>query len=516
MESETQIDASSRSLGEDRTRPGLSASERRLLRALAGVAIVASMAATGVGLFYITQILLTLVPLVALTSALWTRRPLDAAFGATLGMLVGTELAAAVSRDLWPAPAAWLPGVAIAALVAGVLAAVLGFALSRSKRLDAVMAFVAVVVLLGSVWLAVFQQAAQVRSDGRTLVEVLQQPVQIKGSDPDEVLYLAYLRELERGVPYYSAASQVLAEASRVRVSPINLTSPLSYRLPTLYWLLSRVSTSGRTVLVAALVLATLAVASAFGLARRFVPPSLALLGSTIVAAYFVGYLNGPMLLDAELWAGAFGLAFTAAFVRSCDGRGSRSAFRWLALSAAIAASLVRELGVAFILVGLAAALLEAPRPNWRAAIPWLAGLSVVGAVYALHWHAAAAAILVAAPVKQAVTNSWLQPFGRPLSSGVRYAGDVMAVNPALSFALVGLGLLGSLVATRDTEKRFVLVAVAVGGTLAVSFLGPSGAVGELGLTPAHWVAVVMPTVLACVPLAFTPFVRERGETPGQ
>ena len=62
------------------------------------------------------------------------------------------------------------------------------------------------------------------------------------------------------------------------------------------------------------------------------------------------------------------------------------------------------------------------------------------------------------------------------------------------------LGMYGGAIA-RDWPTRAMLAGVAVGGVVALFLVHPPGWSGSSA--PGYWGDIVMPTVLACVPLAF-------------
>jgi hypothetical protein len=65
----------------------------------------------------------------------------------------------------------------------------------------------------------------------------------------------------------------------------------------------------------------------------------------------------------------------------------------------------------------------------------------------------------------------------------------------------VALSIAGvALVLGRPRADRLLLAAVAIGGIAVLALLRPPGQIRE-GFVPYYWSGVVMPTVLACIPL---------------
>jgi hypothetical protein len=87
-------------------------------------------------------------------------------------------------------------------------------------------------------------------------------------------------------------------------------------------------------------------------------------------------------------------------------------------------------------------------------------------------------------------------------------------VAPACWLLLVA-GAVGSAIASKDWPTRLVLAGVAAGGLAVLFFVHPPGET-NYGAAPGYWGDMIVPTTLACVPLAFAwvSAVREGSQTP--
>ena len=477
----------------------------RALAASCSAALIAGIAAIGQRLFFAADIRLTLAPLAGIVAALAARRLADAAACAALGVVAGAVAASLISSPAWLPVGSWLPSVLVAAAIGAVIGALVAFVLARSSRFEALFGLLAVVIVVGCMWTAVLQRAQTPLDSGFTLTQLVAPADLSVKLTTDESMYAVYIADVANGKPYYASVREVLDRANRERSGElVDAHSPLSYRLPTLFVALSLLRGNGGAMVIAALVWATLAVVSAYRLCRRFVDAPLALLGVTVLATYLVGYLGGVQLLDTELWAGILGVSFVAAFVAAERSHGAtRAAFVVASVAAALLAALIRELAFAFLLVGLAASLAGTSPGRLRRVLPWVPAAIAALGVYALHWRAASIAIRSATSAALAEPASWLRPFGVPLASAAWFAATFMRVAPFVPVALIALGLIGSVRAGRGVGERVVLALTAVGGAVACLFVGPSGPAILGTFSPPYWATIVMPAILACVPLAF-------------
>ena len=268
-------------------------------RALVGLLAVTALAALGAGIFFRVLPMVTLGPIAGVTAALACRRYLDSALVAFAGALVGTFLATTISSFAWVEPAVWLPVALTAAAVAAAVALGARFALSRSARLGAAFVAVALIVLVGATWLAAIQDASTPQVSGVSYAQYYAQEPAVSAEMHDEGLYLLYAHSVAAGQPYYAAVARALVESNAVR-DDVSVTSPLSYRLPTLYVLLASLPQDGISYVLAALALGTATILSAYALARLYMTPPFALVSATAVATYVASSAPTPALLHTE------------------------------------------------------------------------------------------------------------------------------------------------------------------------------------------------------------------------
>ena len=296
-----------------------------------------------------------------------------------VGAIAGTFLATGISSFAWVDMAVWLPVALIAGLVAGVLAAAVRFALGRSARLGTAFVAVALIVLLGATWLAAIQDAGAPQAGGMSYAQYYAQEPAVSANMHDEGLYLLYVHRLAAGQPYYSMVARALVESNAVR-DDVSVTSPLSYRLPTLYVLLSRLPQDGISYVLAALALGTATVLSAYALARLYMGPAFALVSATAVATYVASSAPTPALLHTEYWAGGLALVAVTLFAAASRSERRATALNVAAAVVAVVAVAFRELAIAFVVLGLIATLAFPEGRRARTWIAWAAGLVAASA----------------------------------------------------------------------------------------------------------------------------------------
>jgi hypothetical protein len=446
--------------------------------------------------------LVTFAPVVGLAAGLASRRPAIASAVAGLGGLAGLSIAAAPAFSPGVSPFAH-PSQALASAVgAAVVAAGAAWALDRAPRWRGAAAGLAVAFVVLACWYAALAAAtAPTFSDGTSVVQALSNVPKPGPDTADEMLYLNVVDRMHRGGAYYATYVDVLGQA---QAAPQLVASPTAVRLPTLYLALSLLPPGGIWLVVTMLVGATAAIVSAYALARCFVVRPLALSASALVASYYFTEAASFGMLGTEIWAGTLGLVAVTLIACAARTPAHRTSLTWAAAGAALAATAVRELAVAFLLVGLVASLLDRRREP-RAWIPWTGGLAAAALGYAAHWRtsrAAVAASHLAERVTAAAHLTWLRPDGLGLVAAVDRLERFVGLAPAGAWALAALAVAGAFLAPQDRTMRAVLGACTLGGFAALAILRPPG-YAETGLPPSYWADVVLPVALACVPLAF-------------
>ena len=455
------------------------------------------MAGAGTGLFFRTPASITLGLVGGLTVGLGCSRWWRAALVGALGVLCGYALASLVADPGWTGGLTWIGGAFVTAALCAAIGAAVRFALGASARLRPLMAFMAVLGIVFTMWFSGLAFSTTVTAQGFVPVERLATTPALNARVTDEDIYLNYLARLRAGDHYYPMVVSVLSRINVVRpASPLAVKSPLAYRLPTLYWFLAWLPTSGALV-DAMLVACTFGVIAAYLLAREFsgVVPSLA--SAALVGSILSGF-TGPMLLDTESWAGIAGLCAVMFVVLAWRREKRALLFHVAAAACALLAASLRELGVAFIVLGLIAAV-AGRRRRWLW-VPWVAALAATGVMYAAHWSAARAAYAGVSAVKVAAFP-WWHPDGSGLISSVSLVASHGWYAAWFAWILVVAGMIGAMLAPRDGASRVMLVGAAVIGPLALLALHPPGW-ATYGV-PGYWGDLVLPTTLACAPLAF-------------
>jgi hypothetical protein len=225
----------------------------------------------------------------------------------------------------------------------------------RSRREVALIVAVVVVVLIFSIW-----PAAQGAGAGPGVSTATGIP------NADLFLYQAVVEKVRAGGDYYAVA------AHELRTRDFPLRPFITYRLPTLAWVQAGIGMAAAWALFAGLALATI-IAWWARLEGAFARNSRRVTGAMLVAAGLAIATSPGLIFLHELWAGML-LALSFALWRPGEWR--------LSLAAALAALLIRELALPYVLLMGAVALWNR---RWGAAAAWggVVGLFVV----VIAWH---------------------------------------------------------------------------------------------------------------------------------
>lgn len=479
-----------------------------LLDGLVGFACASAVAYLGMGLFGLPyQISFGLGPAVGLVAALACRPLWLAAPVAALGLAAGTFAGAPFLGSTFGAlhrPTSY----AVHALIAAAVAIGAGLAIMLNVRLRRWLAWLAVALTIVAAWqCGWFEATMPQRSLGAASSLVFYESTpEVSPSISDDGIFVLTVRRMQAGADYYSAMHRTLVDANAVRPSlSQDLSSPTSYRLPTLYWFLAALPRGIDAWVIAALVLMSAAIVAAWTIASRFTAPHVALVGVVAVAAYLHAF-TAMSLAEVEIWAGPLVLIAVALALQSFAA--GRRALVWAvaAASAGLLATLVRELAVGVLLLGLASTLAG---PGWRARrlwIPWAAAIVVAVVAYGAHMSAVAG--LAAGPLQAAASvGTHFDPTGRGLAASVTNLATRAWWPTAVGWLLWAFGTVGAVAAGRDWATRVLLGGVALGGAVALFFLHPAGYQGAQ--VPEYWGHIVLPTVVACcvLPLSRVPFL---------
>lgn len=492
----------------------LSPGTRSLVSAVVAAATIAAMAGVGQVLFFWSNSAITLASFAGLVAAIAVKKRLPAAGAAFVGVLGGAGIASLVAAPGWGPIDQWIAPVGIAALVAAAVGFVAASVDLQRGPLRRIFSAVCVFIVIGAMSGVVLSRAQEPLANGETLLQSLVPSNANARITSDEALFGLSIRGLADGKPYYATMRDLLVRRNHDLPDPVDARAAVSYRLPTLYWFLARAGGSGFAVLMAVLVAGWAAVCSAYLLCRRFVTELFALVGAVCTASFVTGFAGGIHILNAEFWAGMLGLVFLAAFVWGENDDGTTNAWIWVALAAALLAALVRELGIAFLLVGLVASLAAGRAERIRRVLPWVLGVVVFAAAYVAHWRAVAAAVAILPPTPASTYLSWIQSFGIPLASAVWFVGVFLHVSLVVAISLFLLGIVSSLVGPRRLRDRLAAGLVVAGGSALSLFLGTGGSAHVGRLTPPTWSLLFVPSLLACVPLLLSRWRRGDASVP--
>jgi len=182
----------------------------------------------------------------------------------------------------------------------------------------------------------------------------------------DAALYRAIDARMTAGEGYYRAA----AEEQRLRRYP--LRPFVTVRLPTLSWLAAAAGPAGALLLLRLLVVATIA-ATIVRIRQAVAAPPLRVAACVLAAACAVPFAQPVLALWHEMWAGLL-----VALALAC-----RSPTRWWpSVLIGLAAALMREIALPFLLVMACAAMVERRRGE---AFGWVAAIGAFALAMAAH-----------------------------------------------------------------------------------------------------------------------------------
>lgn len=356
------------------------------------------------------------------------------------------------------------------------------------------LAWVAVGVVIANLWATTLAVNAMPTYDPllRTNAPPLNQ--QIEGAVPegyeedDHFFFRNVARDVADGDSFYRAFRNRFVEWAGVAPSQLsNVRSAGAFYLWSLF--------PGTSVVVAFLVLATVAIVAAVLGASAVVRLPLALPVAGALASYFLFFSLQMQLFTGEAWGVCFALIGFAAYAWSL-GHTRWKALVVVAAVLAVCAALVRETLVFVPVAGAAAALL-APTAERRFRLAVAAGALVAVAVVLGAHYLAARALLDPASGYEQFTRAG---FGNAYSALV-FGTGYLSRTVGLPSLLAALGLVGVVVAPVRHLRGYLAVCTLLP---LVSFLFVSNTAVETVSGAAHnyWGTMVVPMLYAAMPLA--------------
>jgi hypothetical protein len=245
-----------------------------------------------------------------------------------------------------------------------------------------------------------------------------------RGGNPDARLYRLVVERVHAGENYYDA---VATELAALDVVP---TSFLFWRLPTYAWLLGRLpDPSWGRLLLAGLAFAALLLV--YGPLRREAGPVPAFAGVLLMITGFLWCFEGDLCYLQELWAGTLIALSIAAY-----GHG----WRWLGVTAGLAALFFRELALLYV---LPAVVLAGWQRHAGELAAWGVGLALFGLLLAFHFVEASRRLLP--PEQRLPGPDWLQLGGLTfILTTARLNYFLYAAPPWVTALLLPFSLLGA------------------------------------------------------------------------
>jgi hypothetical protein len=369
------------------------------------------------------------------------------------------------------------------------------FALSRAgtRRRAWTLALVALLVActLAMLWAPLFPAGTPAAHYGPLAATTISEVPQPGHYVNDDALYRRIFYLMHQRIDYYHAFKQAW---TGLRQHPAPPNTVVAIRLPTLFWLWSRLPNDAFFVVYVYLGFATLGCVSAAFIAGELAGVRFAPLGSLGLATYAMGSAASVYVTYVDLPAACVSLAGVALFLGSRR-TGNRTVL-WAAAGVVTAAALTREVLAYLILLAALIALLEPAGKRVRAIVPWLAALGVFWVGYAAHAWAALGYI---APGSRSLSYLKGSP-GFALDSLRRFS-DYFVSGGAVLPALFLLGALGAIAVARRGDVGFAAFALAALVT-PLAFMTRFGNPGidAAGNQVNYWGNLFVPLALALWP----------------
>lgn len=505
----------------------------RLIQALAAAASIAALSAVGAFVFFVLGYspLATLAPVAGIAAAVTCRRYLEAGLAAAIGVLAGGLLTSLVLRIETVGLLAWIVPLSQIAALAAAVACALVWVLANSARLERILLALGVTIVILAGWSTALAGASQPKPSadvlGRptpavTFSALLTMTPDLTTETGDQSTYMVMLSRMREGEGYYRALVTALDLNNKAHpTSQVWLDAPLTYRPPTIFWLMSRLPNNGISIILMALLFQAAGVTAAYLLARRFVSAAVALVGCAAVATYGAALTPTLSILVTEYWAGLLGLVSLAILVQAQPQEPrKRMLLNAAAVAAAIGAALIGELSAPFLVVGLVTVLADADDRRERLWIWWLAAIVGIVAFYFLHWNAAIGTWRELGFSDGHAAGSKPFPYWSPDGLGVLASVGLLSLRLRLTMAvsavLYSAGLIGALMVPSRRE-RVALAVATLGGTAILMLVTAPEATAPGKLPTGYWGMIILPAVLACVPLVVSRIraVRAAERLPG-
>ena len=318
----------------------------------------------------------------------------------------------------------------------------------------------------------------------------------------DEHIYLGTMQRLAAGEGYYEAHHAMLQQ----NPGRWNTHSPLTYRQPLLTYVWVLLGTGGAIGFFWAIV-AALSAGAAYVVAERLMnagwPAVLAPIGLALV--YVSLQLRPPRILYSEMWAGPMVVLAAAlcALVLLSPGASRSRVWLFSSLGAVLAlvAILFRELAFPFVVVMVAALLIDKrARAAWLWT-PWAAAIVAWIGAYLVH-ASRVSAVAINDPPYAISQGDFIASYFHPGLAFLAACLRWISGNAFMLLVVVVLGILALIGAARLREKALLTLVggVAFGALAALTLTGTFGVFSDGNYT-GYWGYVFIPPVLAWSPL---------------
>jgi hypothetical protein len=359
------------------------------------------------------------------------------------------------------------------------------------KAFDLIVAAATVAWIIANLWFPLFATGLPVKGYGVLRAATFSEVPQPGTYRLDEEVYRRVYHLMHQGEPYYTAFRTAWTQQLSEQPAPDTV---MGYRLPTMYWIWSLLPAEVFSIVYVFLALCTVGVVSAAVITGQMLGSRFAPIAAVTMAAYAMSVGITTAVTYIDLPAMSIALAGIALFVHSRV-RGDRRTL-WAAAGVMTAAALTREILIYLILLAALSTLLEDRGRRLRAATPWLTGLGVFSAGYAVHAFAVQSYLGTDSPV------TYLRGSFEFVVNALTNFSDAFNGQDAALAGLFALGVVGAWATQRRAGRPFAAFAVAaLTLPLVIMLRVGNNSVTAEGAIYNYWGMLFVPLALALWPV---------------
>lgn len=358
------------------------------------------------------------------------------------------------------------------------------------KSFDLIVAAAMVVWIIANLWFPLFATGLPVKGYGVLRAATFSEVPQPGTYRLDEEVYRRVYHLMHQGEPYYSAFRNAWTQQLSEQPAPDTV---MGYRLPTMYWIWNLLPADVFSLVYVFLALCTIGVVSAAAITGQLLGTRFAPLAAVAMAAYAMSVGITTAVTYIDLPAMSIALAGIALFVHSRVRDDRRTL--WAAAGVMAIAALTREILIYLVILAALSALLEDRGRCLRAATPWLTGLGVFSAGYAVHVFAVQSYLGADSPI------TYLRGSIEFVVNALTNFSDAFNGQDVALAGLFALGVVGAWATQRRAGRPFAAFAVAaLTLPLVIMLRAGNNSVTAEGAIYNYWGMLFVPLALALWP----------------